>query len=45
VHAQERDTPPGREPLKWNLITNFPVDSEAQALEKIDWYAMLWKIE
>ena len=45
VHAQERDTPPGREPLKWNLITNLPVDSEAQALEKIDWYAMRWKIE
>ena len=45
VHAQERDTPPGREPLQWKLITNLPVDSEAQAIEKVDWYAMRWKIE
>jgi hypothetical protein len=45
VHAQERDAPAGREPLDWKLITNLPVESNAQALEKIDWYAMRWKIE
>lgn len=45
VHAQERDTPAGRAPLEWKLITNLPVESAAQAIEKIDWYAMRWKIE
>ena len=45
VHAKERDTPAGRQPLQWNLITNLEVNSEAQAIEKIDWYAMRWKIE
>jgi hypothetical protein len=45
VHAQERDAPAGRAPLEWKLITNLPVDSAAQAIEKIDWYAMRWKIE
>lgn len=27
------------------LITNLPVRSKAEAIEKIDWYAMRWKIE
>jgi hypothetical protein len=45
LHAQERDAPPGRAPLQWKLITNLPVRSKAEAVEKIDWYAMRWKIE
>ena len=45
VHAQERNAPANRAPLEWKLITNLTVDSEAQAIEKIDWYAMRWKIE
>ena len=45
VHAQERNAPANRAPLEWKLITNLPVDSEAQAIEKIDWYATRWKIE
>lgn len=45
VHAQERDAPAGRAPLEWKLITNLPVDSATEAIEKIDWYAMRWKIE
>jgi hypothetical protein len=45
VHAKECDTPQGRTPIEWKLITNLPVDSPAQAIEKIDWYAMRWKIE
>lgn len=45
IHAQERGAPASRAPLQWKLITNLPVDSEAQAIEKIDWYAMRWKIE
>jgi len=45
LHAQERDAPAGRTPLQWKLITNLPVRSKAEAVEKIDWYAMRWKIE
>lgn len=45
LHAQERGTPVGRAALQWKLITNLPVRSKAEAIEKIDWYAMRWKIE
>ena len=45
LHARERDAPAGRAPLHWKLITNLPVRSKAEAIEKIDWYAMRWKIE
>jgi hypothetical protein len=45
LHAQERDAPAGRAPLQWKLITNLPVRSKAEAIEKIDWYALRWKIE
>jgi len=45
IHAQERDAPSDRAPLEWKLLTNLPVRSKAEALEKIDWYAMRWKIE
>ncbi len=27
------------------LITGMPVNSRAEALEKLNWYAMRWKIE
>lgn len=42
---QERDAPPQCLPLEWKLITNLPVRSKTEAVEKIDWYAMRWKIE
>nr|WP_321927963.1 DDE-type integrase/transposase/recombinase [Paraburkholderia guartelaensis] len=45
LHAQERDPPAGRARIEWNLITNLPVRSRAEAIEKLDWYAMRWKIE
>lgn len=45
LHALERDPPPGRPPIEWKLITNLPVCSRAEAIEKLDWYAMRWKIE
>ena len=35
----------GREKIEWKLITNLPVDSLAEAVEKLQWYAMRWKIE
>ncbi|MFL9999187.1 hypothetical protein PQR34_48235 [Paraburkholderia sediminicola] len=45
LHAQERDPPPGRPRVEWKLITDLPVRSRAEAIEKLDWYAMRWKIE
>jgi len=45
IHAQERGAPQGREKIDWKLITNLPVSSRAQAIEKLKWYSMRWKIE
>jgi hypothetical protein len=45
IHAQERTKPRGREKIDWKLITNLSVRSRKDALEKLSWYAMRWKIE
>jgi hypothetical protein len=45
IHAQEQEAPKGRERIQWKLITNLPVESLAAAVEKLQWYAMRWKIE
>jgi transposase-like protein/DDE family transposase len=45
LHAHERGTPKHREKIDWKLITNLPVQSRADAIEKLEWYAMRWKIE
>ena len=45
IHAQERGTPQGREKIDWKLITNLPVRSRTEAIEKLEWYSMRWKIE
>ena len=45
LHVIERDPPRGREPIEWKLLTDLPVRSCGDALEKVRWYAMRWKIE
>lgn len=35
----------GEEPLEWILLTNRPVHSLADAMERIDWYERRWIIE
>lgn len=45
IHAKERGQPQDRDPIDWKLITNLPVTGKADAIEKLDWYAMRWKIE
>lgn len=45
IHALEQGTPTGRKRIEWKLITNLPVTSRRQAIEKLDWYALRWKIE
>src|SRR3954454_6586732 len=45
IHAQERGTPEGRAAIDWKLITDLPVRSPEEAVEKLGWYAQRWKIE
>ena len=45
IHAKERGPTKNRDPIDWKLITNLPVVCKADAIEKLDWYAMRWKIE
>lgn len=45
LHATERDAPEGRDRIDWKLVTNLPVRSRKDAIEKLNWYAMRWKIE
>ena len=45
IEAQEQAPPAGRERIDWKLITDLPVDSLQQAIEKVQWYALRWRIE
>jgi hypothetical protein len=45
LYAQEQKAPRGRDPIDWKLITNLPVRSRKEAVEKLEWYALRWKIE
>ncbi len=45
LHAREPEEPVGRPRIDWKLITDLPVDSHDDAVEKLRWYAMRWKIE
>lgn len=45
VYATERNKPKNREKIEWKLFTDLPISSKAEAIEKINWYAMRWKIE
>ena len=46
IHAiEEGERRTGREKIFWKLITNLPVTSLDDAIEKIHWYSLRWKIE
>ena len=45
IHATETDTPKDREKIEWKLLTNLPVRSCLDAIEKLEWYAQRWKVE
>ncbi|WP_349253302.1 IS4 family transposase [Bradyrhizobium sp. CB3481] len=45
IHAQERGTPKRRKKIEWKLLTDLPVQSRKDAIEKIEWYALRWKVE
>jgi hypothetical protein len=45
IHAVEKEIPASRERIVWKLVTNLPVASTEDAIEKLDWYALRWRIE
>lgn len=45
LHAEELDPPDDRAPVVWKLITNLAVATHADAVHKLEWYALRWKIE
>lgn len=45
MHAQEIDNPKDRDKIDWKLLTDLPICSRKEAVEKLDWYAQRWKIE
>src|SRR3954469_3670634 len=45
IHAQERGRTEGRAAIDWKLITDLPVRSPEQAIEKLGWRARRWQIE
>ena len=45
IHAEERGAPKNRKKIEWKLITDLPVNSRKEAIEKLEWYALRWKIE
>ena len=45
IHADEREAPAGREPIRWRLLTDLAVDDLEAATGKLDWYAQRYKIE
>ncbi len=45
IHAIEKETPTSREKIIWKLVTDLPVTTIDEAIEKLDWYALRWKIE
>lgn len=45
IHAEERGNPKNRERIVWKLMTDLPVSSRQDSIEKLNWYAMRWRIE
>ncbi|MBI4093460.1 IS4 family transposase [Candidatus Kaiserbacteria bacterium] len=45
VWVKELKPPQGIEPLEWMLLTNVPVKSFEDAVERVNWYKLRWHIE
>lgn len=45
IHATERGAPKDRETIEWKLVTTLPIRNRADAIEKLEWYALRWTIE
>lgn len=45
IYAEEQSTPKKRDRISWKLLTDLPVRSRKEAIEKLKGYALRWKIE
>ena len=45
ILATEPHPPAGEAPVEWLLLTNLPVNTPEQAIEKLQWYLCRWQIE
>ncbi|MCK5924118.1 MAG: IS4 family transposase, partial [Methylococcales bacterium] len=45
ILVREINPPAGATPVEWLLLTNVPVNSIEDALERIDWYCQRWQVE
>lgn len=45
IHAQERHPPANRDAIDWKLMTDLDVTDDEDAIEKLNWYALRWRIE
>lgn len=46
IYAQEVGKTKGsRDPIDWKLITDLKVETLKEAIEKLNWYALRWRIE
>lgn len=45
IYVIEKNPPKGEEALEWVLLTNLSVKNFDQALEKVRWYCLRWRIE
>ena len=45
IYVVEKNPPEGIEPLEWMLLTDLPVTTFEEAIEKVRWYCLRWRIE
>jgi hypothetical protein len=45
INAREVDAPDDRDPINWNLLTNFASRSDEEIWTIINWYKRRWSIE
>ena len=45
IYALERTPPKGEEAIEWMLITDIPVHTFSDAVEKVKWYSFRFRIE
>jgi len=45
IHISEKRPPKGCKGIEWMLLTNIPVINFEEAVEKMKWYCLRWRIE
>lgn len=45
IYVSENNPPEGFAPVDWMLLYNLPINNFTEALEKIKWYCIRWRIE